>query len=79
MTELKNKIIAVMAIVLEVDASQIPENATPGVVEKWDSLRHMSLILALEEEFGIRFSDDEMTQLISLDLIAAIVSDKIKG
>lgn len=79
MTELKNEIIAVMAIVLAVEASQIPENATPGVVEKWDSLRHMSLILALEEEFGIRFSDDEMTQLISLDLITAIVSDKLKG
>ena len=67
-----------MAVILEVNASEIPDNATPGVVEKWDSLGHMNLIVAVEEEFVINFSDGELIQLISLDLIVAIVSDKLK-
>ena len=79
MNDLKQKIITVMAIVLEVDASGIPENATPGMMERWDSLRHISLILALEEEFGVRFSDAELIELISLDSIVDTISEKLKG
>jgi acyl carrier protein len=37
----------------------------------------MNLIVALEEEFGIIFTDDEMTELLNMELIASIISDKI--
>lgn len=68
-----------MAIVFEIEVSDIPANAAPGVVEKWDSLKHMALIVALEEEFGIRFTDDEMADLLNLDLIDKIIASKLQG
>ena len=37
----------------------------------------MMLIVALEEEFEVRFSDDELTDLLNLELIVHIVSEKI--
>ena len=77
MSDVKEKILAVMAAVFEIEVLSIPENAAPGLIEEWDSLKHMSLIIALEEEFSIRFTDDEMTDLINLELMQQIVFSKL--
>ena len=69
MDDLQQRIRGVMGAVFEVDPAGIADDAGPGVIEKWDSLRHMSLVLALEEEFGVRFPDDAIEQLISFKLI----------
>lgn len=75
MSETRQKIVRIMAAVFAVSSSEIPSNAAPGVIEKWDSIRHMNLILALEEEFDFRFPDDQVEQLISLDLIELSVNE----
>lgn len=78
MNDVREKIIAIMAVIFEMENSKIPINASPGVVEKWDSLRHMNLITALEEEFGIRFPDDQIEELISIDLIELGIDELAK-
>jgi acyl carrier protein len=79
MFEIREQIVTLLACVLDLPVDDIPPEAAPGVVEKWDSLKHMMLILALEEEFDVRFTDDELTDLLSLELIVHIVSEKIGG
>jgi acyl carrier protein len=38
------------------DASiQVTPEMTANDVEKWDSLSHLAMIMAVEKEFGIRF------------------------
>jgi acyl carrier protein len=77
MSELKERIRNVMSIVFGIEKVQVKDNSEPGLIENWDSLRHMNLIVALEEEFGITFSDDEITELLNMELIISIVSEKI--
>jgi acyl carrier protein len=72
-----DRIKSVMAVVFEIDANSIQDDAAPGSIENWDSIRHMNLIVALEEEFNFEFSDDEITDLLSYKLIESIVSQKI--
>ena len=79
MTDVKDKILAVMAAVFEIGVFNIPENAAPELIDEWDSLKHMSLIVALEEEFSLRFTDNEMTSLLNLELIVHIISSKVVG
>ena len=43
----------------------------------WDSLKHMNLITALEDEFDIRFDDDEIIALMRYSMIVATVSGKV--
>ena len=64
-----------MADIFELDASDIPDNASPGVVENWDSIRHMNLIVALEEEFDVRFNDTDIVDLITIPLIESIIKE----
>ena len=64
----------VMAQVLQVDAASINEGTSTNSVERWDSLRHMQLILALEDEFGIQFPDEMIPNLLNYSALDAAVS-----
>ena len=36
-------------------------------VAEWDSLKHVEILFALEDEFGVRFDEDELARLDSLE------------
>jgi acyl carrier protein len=76
MNDIKEKIKNVMAVVFKVEVNDIQNDAAPNFIEAWDSLKHMTLILSLEEEFEIRFTDDELTDLLNFELIHKIISSK---
>ena len=42
----------------------------------WDSLKHIELILMLEEQFGVQFSEKEMAALRSSDKIVNAIEGK---
>jgi acyl carrier protein len=44
----------------------VTEQTVAADVAKWDSLTHISLILALEEEFGIQFSSQEVASMANV-------------
>jgi acyl carrier protein len=43
---------------------------------KWDSLKHVQLVLLLEEHFGVQFSEEEMGALRSSDEIVKAIEEK---
>ena len=54
-----------VVVIETLDASQ---------VEEWDSLNHIALIIAIEEEFGLEFSTDEIAQMQKVgDLVDILV------
>ena len=63
----------IMAQVFQVDAASIDASTSPESVERWDSLKHMQLIMALEDEFGIEFPDEVIPELLSYPAIVAQV------
>lgn len=46
---------------------------TADDVEGWDSIKHISLIVAIEDRFGIRIGSDEIESLANVgDLLATV-------
>ena len=72
---MEDRIKNVMAAVFEVSVDKIKDNASPDTIESWDSLKHMNLIIALEEEFDVEFSESETVELLSYKLISIILND----
>ncbi len=66
---MEKKLKQIMSQVFEVPIEEITENTSPDTVEKWDSLQHMNLILALEETFNVTFSSEEITEMLNYKLI----------
>lgn len=68
-----------MANIFEVEVSDIGDDASPESIESWDSLKHMNLIVALEEEFNIQFTDEEILQMLNFQLISLILKEKLEA
>ena len=75
---MQERIRAVMAQIFNVEAGSIAEESSPEDIERWDSLRHMQLILAIEDEFGVTFADDDIPNLLSLRAIQNTVGQLAK-
>ena len=47
-----------------------------GSLPEWDSLGHFNLLLFIEENYGVRFSMEEMSEMKSLKDIANVLEAK---
>ena len=74
----KTNIKQVMSVVFDVPLESIADDASSDNIENWDSLRHLNLILALEEEFGVSIPDEEVGNLVNYKLIELIINDSLK-
>lgn len=70
---MRDDIIAVFAQVFGRAPEQFGEDTTPANVEGWDSVRHVELVVALEERFGCMFDPEEVPELTSLTRIEDIL------
>ena len=44
---------------------------SPKDIEAWNSINHLTLVMSLEEEFGVEFSPEEITDLDSVGAVKA--------
>lgn len=70
---LKKRIINVMSSVFGIPIDKITNDSSQDTIESWDSLKHMNLIVSLEEEFEIELTDDEILEMINYKLIKEII------
>lgn len=66
-----------MSAVFELPLESINEDASTDNIDNWDSLRHLNLILALEEEFGVSIPDEEVGNLVNFKLIELTINELI--
>jgi acyl carrier protein len=63
--------------VFDDDGLTIAADTSRRDVADWDSVAHVKLVLSLEEEFGVRFTEDEVSSVQTVgDLLTAIENHK---
>ncbi len=62
-----------LAQALGINASALPDEATITTVERWDSLGHMRLLLAIEEKLARELSADEAIAIDTLDDVIRLI------
>lgn len=73
----KEKVIQIINLVLEAKFALDTQEILSEAIENWDSLKHLSIVFALEDEFDIRFSEDEFSELRSLSAIVTNIESKL--
>jgi acyl carrier protein len=76
-TVTRSKVLNIAADVLLVSPSALTENSSPKIVESWDSIRHLNLVLALEDSFALQFAPEEMEQMETIGQIILLVEAKL--
>lgn len=73
---LASRVTRLLADVFEVDPGALRADSSPDSVESWDSLRHLNMVIALEQEFGIQFAAEEIERAMSVDAVCHLVAEK---
>jgi len=68
----------VMSDLFGVAPNAIGADASPQTIENWDSLQHLNLALALEQEFDIQFTTDEIASLTDFSHTVAAVEKRVQ-
>lgn len=76
-TDTRSKVLKIAGDVLSVSPSALTENSSPKMVENWDSIRHLNLVLALEDSFALQFTPEEMEQMGTIGRIILLVEVKL--
>ena len=71
------RIRSVFSDVFGLAPEDVGPETSPDTVEAWDSLQHLTLVIALEEEFDIHFDDEETVSLVTYPLIVATVGEHL--
>lgn len=66
---MNDRVFKVISQVLNVPLTQINEESSPDSITGWDSLKHMNLVLALEEEFNVQFSEEQIVEMLNVTLV----------
>ena len=70
------KLKQIVSNILEIDASLLSEQSNAQNTPRWDSLRHIEVIFAVESAFHVRFTMPEITSLKNLGDIRRLLIAK---
>lgn len=62
--------------VFDDESINVDENTTSDDIEDWDSLEHIRLINAVEDEFNIRFKMKEVSGMANVGEMAEIIAKR---
>ena len=64
-----------LAELLQIPVTKITADLTMKDLDVWDSLKHMEVIAALEQQFELQFSFDEIVSMRSVGDIKRVLSN----
>lgn len=73
---MNKKLKKIFSKIIGIKETSIKLSTSPKNTKKWDSLAHMNLIMALENELKIKFTDNEITEMLTFELVQEIIINK---
>ncbi len=66
-----------MSEVFDINKDMIKNDSSTNNLVEWDSMNHMNLIVALEEEFKCDFDEDDIEIMVSFEIVKTIIENKL--
>ena len=77
--DLYPRLTTVFANVFDDDDIVITPELTANDVDEWDSLKHIRLIIAIEQEFGLKFATSEVNDFKNVGELVDVIAAKTSG
>jgi acyl carrier protein len=69
---LEDKVIQIVARTFRAPVDAVSLSKRRGEIPGWDSLGHLTLVMEIESELGLRFPMDKINELESIEQICAL-------
>ncbi|MET0408532.1 MAG: acyl carrier protein [Hyphomicrobium sp.] len=74
--EIYEKLTQIFHDVFDDDSIALKPELTAADVEEWDSLNHIRLVLAVEKEFGVKFSAAHVASLKNVGDLVKLIQER---
>lgn len=64
---------------MKVPENEINEQSSSQDIVGWDSLSYLSLVIELQREFDVEFSDEQLIEMTSVKSIMAVLHELCKN
>lgn len=62
--------------VFGIEEDEVTSELSQQTLDKWDSMNHLKLVTAVEEEFDINFTMDDIEEITSIEKLVEILEKK---
>ncbi|MFO7905272.1 MAG: acyl carrier protein [Pirellulaceae bacterium] len=74
--EIDYKLAEIIRVTFEDEALEVTADTSADDIEAWDSVAHISLIFAIEEEFGFQFTSGELESMRNVGDLQNVITGK---
>lgn len=78
MNEIYDRLNDIFQDVFDDDSLSVTPNTTAADIEDWDSLSHITLMAAVEDEFRMKFSMKEVVEMKNVGEMVSIIAARRK-
>lgn len=71
------KLTEIFIDIMDNDEIELKEETTATDIDEWDSLTQVQLVVAIEKEFGIKFTSSEITSWPNVGAMVDCIENKL--
>ncbi len=75
---INEKVNKILADILDLETEQLSDDLTPDTAENWDSMNHLRLVTAIEQEFSISLSMEEIQSIQNISKLRDLVKQHLQ-
>ena len=75
--EIYDRLNNVFRDIFDDDSIVVTPETTSNDIEDWDSLEHINLVVAVEQEFGMKFNMNEVTTMKNVGEMVEIIKSRM--
>lgn len=79
MSSVHDRLQEIARAVFDDDELILEPSTTANDVPAWDSLGHITFMYAVEQEFGVQFTDEEFGNFVDVGALERILEPKVDG
>jgi acyl carrier protein len=64
----------IISRVFEIDLSEITDKSSQKDIVKWDSLKHLNLIVEIEDKYDISIEPEDISDMVTIEKIVEIIN-----
>ncbi|MBE5851083.1 MAG: acyl carrier protein [Lachnospiraceae bacterium] len=76
-SEIMEKVQRIFREVFDDDTLVIEDSTNSSDIEDWDSLEHITLVVSMEKEFGLKFDLKEVNELANVGEMVDLIASKL--
>jgi acyl carrier protein len=76
MSDIDQRVRQVAADVFGTSPEKITADSSPQTIDTWDSVQHLNLVLALEQEMNVRIDPEEIERMKTIGDVIELVKEK---